>query len=229
MNFKSFFAGAMAVMLVSGLVLSCSMPNAENPVAERRVTEIPMAFAGGSYSVEEGLAPGAALLVRLGTVVQLGKEFVDNTADARFGLLTVKEIGEGAVSFDFAHFDAKGKQGATSTHSLSLGGVADLNGDGVTDVIFGLQGENASLFFVSSYVELKTTLFFEIPAWAVESLETDGLNTKVLAEGFAITFANAEDFNATSDVMARYTKEEIAGAIVLCVIIAGMLVYGALL
>ncbi|MCL2558292.1 MAG: hypothetical protein FWE09_07420 [Treponema sp.] len=159
MNIKKLFAGMAALALAMTFGVSCSMPGMDDLADNGRDAEVRLGFTGGSLAVGDGLVPGSRALVRLGAVEAVETGYVDKAAEARFGLLTVNSVDAQAISFDFARFGANGDYEATVSHTLSLGEEADLNGDGVPDVVFDMHESIAQLFFVSTLSELRTTTF----------------------------------------------------------------------
>ena len=159
MNLKKFFVGMAALVLACAFVISCSMPDMDEAVNESRSTEVMLRFSGGSLALDNGLVPGASALVRLGTIEATETGFADKGIDAHFGLLRVNSVNTQVLTFDFAALNVDGTYGTTVPYSLNLGDRADLNGDGIPDLIFEKNNDVPHLFFVSSPNDLRTTTF----------------------------------------------------------------------
>jgi hypothetical protein len=150
-------------------------------------------FMGGSvlYNPDEPssgqLAPGAHVAVRLGSVERDATNpsyslFTDKTELARYGYITVSSVDKNQIAFGYTQYAADGVTQQSSTHTLSLNGTADINGDGLDDVAYvkpkhkrpGME-EAVYLTFLSSQETLNTAMFAVLPEQYSRSVYPSGI------------------------------------------------------
>ena len=195
------WATGLATAIGLALGASCSFPAQDTQnvslsdiSAELSYANISrQAYMGGSVLYNAGnaasghLANGVTVAVRLGQTVRTDIDseqavFDDIEEKACYGYLKIDSINENAVSFTYIAFNGANNNLSEKSFSLTLDEKADLNGDGLPDVIYQKpaklrQGfEKATwLTFLSSQEKLNTAMYAVLPNQYARNVYPSGL------------------------------------------------------
>ncbi len=150
-NFSAVFSAA-ALFGIFG----CSMEIDQNSAASS-ITDISraliyqeisqMTFMGGSalYSPKDAnanqISKGVVIATRIGEVyaIDLGSgkySYQNSKVNFEYGFIKITDVSKGSISFSYAKFNGSKNASPAGSFTLSEGKTADLNGDGISDIIW---------------------------------------------------------------------------------------------
>lgn len=182
-HYFSFAAAAASILLLASCRnVESSVPDSQdgalNPLARTIDTAYlsEQGYMGGSvfYNPQEPqkghLVKDAVIAFRLGKlekkIVEVSEVYSDVEAKAILGYLQVSEVNKEKISFAAVLFDAENKASQKKDYTLALGQKADLNSDGIDDVLYALPAVKKEAFkdavhlsFLSERETLSTAMF----------------------------------------------------------------------